>query len=38
LCSRRHHAVHEGGWMLKLTPDTRRLDIHHPDRTHYATT
>jgi hypothetical protein len=38
LCSRHHHAVHEGGWTVKLTPDTRRLDIHHPDRTLYATT
>ncbi len=27
LCSRHHHAVHEGGWSVKLCPETRRLDI-----------
>jgi len=29
LCSRHHHAVHEGGWSLTLRPD-RTLDIHRP--------
>ncbi len=28
LCSRHHHAVHEGGWKLRLDPDTRELTIH----------
>ena len=27
LCSRHHHAAHEGGWKLKLDPDTRELSI-----------
>jgi len=38
LCSRHHHAVHEGAWSLKLCPDTRRLDIYDPDRVLFATT
>ena len=28
LCSRHHHAAHEGGWKLKLDPDTRELTIN----------
>ena len=27
LCSRHHHAAHEGGWKLKLDPETRLLTI-----------
>jgi hypothetical protein len=27
LCSRHHHAAHEGGWKLKLDPETRELII-----------
>lgn len=27
LCSRHHHAAHEGGWKLRLDPLTRRLAI-----------
>ena len=27
LCSRHHHAAHEGGWTLKLDPVTRQLSI-----------
>jgi len=27
LCSRHHHAAHEGGWKLKLDPATRQLSI-----------
>ena len=27
LCSRHHHASHEGGWKLKLDPETRELSI-----------
>ena len=27
LCSRHHHAAHEGGWKLKLDPETRELVI-----------
>ena len=27
LCSRHHHAAHEGGWKLKLNPETRELTI-----------
>ena len=27
LCSRHHHAAHEGGWKLKLNPKTRELSI-----------
>ena len=38
LCSRHHHAVHEGQWSVKLDADTRRLDIYDPDRVHHATT
>ena len=27
LCSRHHHAAHEGGWKLQLNPETRELVI-----------
>ena len=27
LCSRHHHAAHEGGWKLHLDPDTRELTV-----------
>ena len=27
LCSRHHHAAHEGGWKLQLNPETRELTI-----------
>jgi len=27
LCSRHHHAAHEGGWKLQLNPETRQLTI-----------
>jgi hypothetical protein len=27
LCSRHHHAAHEGGWKLELNPQTRELTI-----------
>jgi len=27
LCSRHHHAAHEGGWKLELDPETRKLLI-----------
>jgi hypothetical protein len=27
LCSRHHHAAHEGGWKLQLDPETRNLTI-----------
>ncbi|CAN5742161.1 hypothetical protein BH20ACT4_BH20ACT4_10670 [soil metagenome] len=32
LCSRHHHAVHEGGWTLTLYPD-RTIILYHPDGT-----
>ena len=28
LCSRHHHAAHEGGWKLTLDPNTRQLTVH----------
>jgi uncharacterized membrane protein YgcG len=31
LCSRHHHAAHEGGWMLHLDPVDRRLTVIRPD-------
>ena len=37
ICSKHHHAVHEGGWKIKLAED-RQLDIYRPDGTHYAAT
>jgi len=30
LCSRHHHAVHEGGWTLSLEPTTRQVSFHAP--------
>jgi hypothetical protein len=27
LCSRHHHAAHEGGWQLHLEPQTRILTV-----------
>lgn len=30
LCSRHHHAVHEGGWTIRLDPDTRRVEWTPP--------
>ncbi|MDA2972768.1 MAG: DUF222 domain-containing protein [Actinomycetota bacterium] len=27
LCSRHHHAAHEGGWTLRLDPNTRQLTV-----------
>ena len=27
LCSRHHHAAHEGGWKLQLNPETRELRV-----------
>ncbi len=38
LCSEHHHAVHEGGWVIKLDGDDRTVDICCPDGSHYATT
>ncbi len=38
LCSRHHHAVHEGGWTMKISADDRRIDISCPDGSLYATT
>lgn len=35
LCSRHHHAVHEGQWAIKLLPD-RTLRIFRPDGRHHA--
>ena len=29
LCSRHHHAAHEGGWKLELDPETRELAIRY---------
>jgi hypothetical protein len=31
LCSRHHHAAHEGGWKLRLEPGTRHLDARPPN-------
>ncbi len=33
VCSRHHHAVHEGGWTLALEPVTRLLTVEYPDGT-----
>jgi hypothetical protein len=33
LCSRHHHAAHEGGWTLTLKPGSRQLDARPPNRT-----
>ena len=27
LCPRHHHAAHEGGWKLRMNPNTRQLSI-----------
>jgi hypothetical protein len=32
LCSKHHHAAHEGGWTLTLKPGTRQLDARPPNR------
>lgn len=32
LCSRHHHAVHEGGWRITLDPATRELSVQLPGR------
>ena len=32
LCSRHHHAAHEGGWRLTLKSGTRQLDARPPNR------
>lgn len=37
LCTKHHHAVHEGQWTIKLLPD-RTLRIFCPDGTHHADT
>lgn len=37
LCSKHHHAVHEGQWSIKLLPD-RTLRIFQPDGRAHATT
>lgn len=31
LCSRHHHAAHEGGWQLRLDATTRQLTVVRPD-------
>jgi hypothetical protein len=31
LCSKHHHAAHEGGWMLRLDPATRELAVKYPE-------
>ena len=36
LCVRHHHAVHDAGWQLTLTPD-RQLTIAYPDGTRQTT-
>ncbi len=36
LCSRHHHAVHDGGWHLTLSRD-RTLTITYPDTTTHTT-
>ena len=33
LCSRHHHAVHEGGWLLTMHPTTPELTVRFPDGT-----
>ena len=37
LCLHHHHLVHEGGWTVKLHSN-RRLDLHRPDGSLFATT
>jgi hypothetical protein len=36
LCSRHHHAIHDQGWHLKLTPD-RQLTVTYPNGTSQTT-
>jgi hypothetical protein len=36
LCSRHHHAAHEGGWKLRLDPDTRELTVDLPVGTRHG--
>lgn len=36
LCSRHHHAAHEGGWRLDLNPTTATLTVTLPDGTAQA--
>jgi hypothetical protein len=36
LCSRHHHAAHEGGWRLRLDPDTRKLAVDLPVATRHG--
>lgn len=31
LCNFHHHAAHEGGWKLRLDPDTRDLKVSYPN-------
>jgi hypothetical protein len=31
LCSKHHHAVHEGGWQITINPKTRELTVKFPD-------
>jgi hypothetical protein len=35
-CSRHHHAIHDRGWQLELTPD-RTLTVTYPDGTRVTT-
>jgi hypothetical protein len=37
LCNQHHHAVHDEGWQLTLTPDDRQLTIGYPDGTTHTT-
>ena len=30
LCNTHHHAAHEGGWKLRLDPDTREISVTYP--------
>lgn len=32
LCNRHHHAVHEGGWTISLSPATRHLTVTLPNQ------
>ena len=36
LCSRHHHAAHEGHWRLDLEPTTRQLTVTLPDGTKHT--
>ena len=35
-CCRHHHLAHEGGWQLRLDPDSRELVVFLPDGTEHA--